>query len=127
MSKLAAYKKEIAKSPKVPEAASAKKPTVKNEQPLKYDPGAGTFPNHNADGYNFLSSILHATIFFDYFEYVADKTYKGKSIETKIISLKTAHPKFHTLCLSLDFLTRLFALIALSVFAVWSAYKVTVK
>ena len=127
MSKLKAYKKEIAKSSKVTKTANAKRPRVKNEQQLTNDPATKPLPNHGSDGYNFLASILHATIFFDYFEYVATKSYKGKSIEIKIITLKTAHPKFHTICLFFDFITRLFALLALSVFAVWSVYKVTVK
>lgn len=125
MTKVQQYKAEIEEKSKSP--AKPVEPKVKNARNVSVDPGSVVPPQNNHEGINFLSSLLHATIFFDYFEYVANKTYSGNHVETKILKLKTVHPNAHTICLVLDVAVRFIAVAALIIVAIASAYKVVMK
>lgn len=117
------YRREIDKSSKVSQTANAKKPKTTKIASLSKDPGNTIKSDGHVNGASFFASLLQATIFFDYFEHVANKTYKGDRTDVKILKLKTLHPVFHRWCIRADYCARFLGFIALFVFAAMSAYK----
>lgn len=87
------YEDIIKQSPK-PSVSNNAKVTATAEEPISSDPIADSAKKADTNGADFLGSLLHAKIFFDYFEYVANRTYKGENLELKIVKLKTVHPYF---------------------------------
>lgn len=127
MSKVDKYRNEIKNSPKTSQTAKAKKPKTKDNQILNKDPGATSNGTSTNDGINILTSLLQATIFFDYFEHVAHKTYQGGRVDLKIVKLKTVHPYLHIACIVSDFAVRLLGFVAVFALAILTAYKVLIK
>jgi len=121
------YRKEIDQSPTKTQTAKAKKPKTKNSKALTKDPGSAVSKGSAVEGVTFLASILQATIFFDYFEHVANKTYPNSKSELRVVKLKTVHPVFHDCCTFFDFCARVLAFLALFTLAILSAYKLVVK
>lgn len=109
--------KKSGKSRKTTVSASKAEAIVK-------DPLADSAKQADTNGANFLGSLLHATIFFDYFEYVAGKTYRGDSIEQKVLKLKTVHPNFHKLSVTLDMAVVIIAVVVLIAAAACAIFKV---
>ena len=129
MSKVEDYRKEISKAPRVSNTANAikAKSTAKNAKPLQQDPVRNVVPTNNGDSINFLASLMQATIFFDYFEHVASKTYKGERLDIKIVKLKANHPDFHSWSVFADSVARVLCFTAVLLLVVISAYKVLFK
>ena len=123
------YKSEINNSPA--QSKAQPKPSTKSIGKIEQDPSKRVAMQNPNDGYNFLSSLLQATLFFDYFEHVASKSFNGDRTDLKIIKLKATHPRFHSLALRFDFIARILAFLALFSFAVavagGSVWKVIFK
>lgn len=113
--KIQKYKKTISSSPD--RLQSAKKATASKATPLVSDPGRLPGMHSTNDGFSFLSSALHATFFFDYFEHIANKSYSGGRSDIKILKLKAVHPHFHQCAIKADFCGRIVVYALLVIFA----------
>lgn len=109
------YKSTISSSPKKLKAPVKAKAT--KAQTVRHDPALKHGMNGTQDGFNFLSSALQATFFFDYFEHVANKSYAGDRTDIKILKLKAVHPRFHKYAIRSDFFGRVVVYFLLIVFA----------
>ncbi|HEU5187059.1 MAG TPA: hypothetical protein VFT87_01005 [Candidatus Saccharimonadales bacterium] len=123
------YKEEISSSPT--KTVVPKKAQTKNSKKLSADPTGKSQMRGTSDGFNFLSSLLQATLFFDYFEHVAAKTYVGERIDLKVVKLKSLHPRFYKWAIRCDLAVRALAFIALftvaCVLVLGAVYKVIFK
>lgn len=123
------YKQTIRKSPRSTEVPT--QGTVSDAKTMYKDPVAKIGMRGPNDGFNFLSSALNATFFFDYFEHVANKTYGGGRMDLKIIKLKTLHPRFHKCAICADFIGRVVVYISLvaaaAVLVGGTIYKTIIK
>lgn len=122
------YKQEISASPR--KTSAPVKGRASAGKQLKNDPTASQMKG-TGDGFNFLSSLLQATLFFNYFEHVASKTYVGERLDLKVVKLKTLQPRFYSWSIKLDVVVRILAFIALFSAACFlvgaTIYKVILK
>jgi hypothetical protein len=118
-----AYQQIINKGPRKSQTAKAKKTKVTEVEVLQQDPGRMPSPDKSSEATNFLGSLMQATIFFDYFEHVAEKTYRGDRVDVKVAKLKSVHPQFHQFCIKADSAVRVLGVAALYMFAVASLIK----
>ena len=109
------YKRTILNSPAKTETVD--EATASSGRPLHDDPASKSGMQSSGDGFNFLSSALNATFFFDYFEHVANKTYGGGRTDLKVIKLKNVHPRFHQHAIQCDFVGRVAVYVLLVAFA----------
>jgi hypothetical protein len=117
------YEDIIKQSPK-PSVSNNAKVTATAEEPISSDPIADSAKKADTNGADFLGSLLHAKIFFDYFEYVANRTYKGENLELKIVKLKTVHPYFYNICIILDMVVATVAISILMIVATCALCKI---
>ena len=114
------YEDIIKQSPK-PSVSNNAKVTATAEEPISSDPIADSAKKADTNGADFLGSLLHAKIFF---EYVANRTYKGENLELKIVKLKTVHPYFYNICIILDMVVATVAISILMIVATCALCKI---
>ncbi|GEA86916.1 hypothetical protein CCE01nite_08650 [Cellulomonas cellasea] len=54
----------------------------------------------------FLVSFLSRSIFFDYFCLVADRQFRGRSLEPKVRKLRESSPRFFKICIVADLMLK---------------------
>lgn len=124
MSKRTEWYEDIIKQSPKPSVGNNAKVTATAEEPISSDPIADSAKKADTNGADFLGSLLHAKIFFDYFEYVANRTYKGENLELKIVKLKTVHPYFYNICIILDMVVATVAISILMIVATCALCKI---
>lgn len=124
MSKRTERYEEIIKQSPEPSVSNNTKVTATAEEPISSDPIADSAKKADTNGADFLGSLLHAKIFFDYFEYAANRTYKGENLELKIVKLKTVHPNFYNICIILDMVVATVAISILMIVATCALCKI---
>ena len=122
MTKTGQYKQQIAESPSQ-SSVKGEPQSIAKARPFSRDLTGEQTSQGSAVNVDFLKSLLQATFFFDYFEYVANKTYRGDNLELKVVKLKTVHPNMYDACMLGDYVIRLVAAFGLIGLALFGAFK----
>jgi hypothetical protein len=98
---------------------------ARNREPAGHN-GASekSYPDPSRNGADFLSKYLEASPFIDLFERYAASQYVGKYLQVKVFKLRTVHPGFYRLCMTLDTVVRVIVVGSLLAIAFVAAYKV---